>query len=116
MKNEIVIYQGKNGEIKFNADVKDETIWASETAIAKLFETTRQNVNLHVNNIIKEGELDERTRKDFLQVQKEGAREVSRSVKMYNLDMILSVGYRIKSKTATNFRIWATKTLKSYIV
>ena len=115
-KGEIVIYQNKNGNISFEAKLEDETIWLTQDMMAKLFETTVPNINMHIKNVYDEEELEQkRTIKDFLIVRKEGNRRVSRKIVHYNLDMILSVGYRIKSKTATQFRKWATATLKEYL-
>ena len=97
--------------------LRKETVWLSQKMMAELFQTTPQNITLHLKNIYTEGELQEpATCKDFLQVQKEGSRELKRIRKFYNLDAIISVGYRVKSRIATQFRIWATKTLKEYIV
>lgn len=96
--------------------MEDETIWLTQDMMAKLFETTVPNINMHIKNVYEEEELEQkRTIKDFLIVRKEGNRRVSRKIVHYNLDMILSVGYRIKSKTATQFRKWATATLKEYL-
>ncbi|TLP94176.1 cytochrome C biogenesis protein CycH, partial [Nesterenkonia salmonea] len=93
------------------------TVWLTQQQIAELFNTTQQNISMHVQHIVDEGELPaEATHKDFLLVRREGAREVSRRVTHYNLDMILSVGYRVKSGTATRFRIWATERLTDYVV
>lgn len=115
-KGEIVIYQNENGNISFEAKLEDETIWLTQDMMAKLFETTVPNINMHIKNVYDEEELEQkRTIKDFLIVRKEGNRRVSRKIVHYNLDMILSVGYRIKSKTATQFRKWATATLKEYL-
>lgn len=115
-KGEIVIYQNENGNISFEAKLEDETIWLTQDMMAKLFETTVPNINMHIKNVYEEEELEQkRTIKDFLIVRKEGNRRVSRKIVHYNLDMILSVGYRIKSKTATQFRKWATATLKEYL-
>ena len=115
-KGEIVIYKNENGNISFEAKLEDETIWLTQDMMAKLFETTSQNITMHIKNIYEEEELEQiSTCKDFLQVRKEGKREVSRKLAFYNLDMILSVGYRIKSKTATQFRKWATTVLKEYM-
>ena len=115
-KGEIVIYQNENGNISFEAKLEDETIWLTQDMMAKLFETTVPNINMHIKNVYDEEELEQkRTIKDFLIVRKEGNRRVSRKIVHYNLDMILSVGYRIKSKTATQFRKWATSTLKEYL-
>ncbi len=115
-KGEIVIYKNKNGNISFEAKLEDETIWLTQDMMAKLFETTSQNITIHIKNIYDEQELEQSsTCKDFLQVRKEGSRNVSRKLAFYNLDMILSIGYRIKSKTATQFRKWATSVLKDYM-
>ena len=115
-KGEIVIYQNENGNISFEAKLEDETIWLTQDMMAKLFETTVPNINMHIKKVYDEEELEQkRTIKDFLIVRKEGNRRVSRKIVHYNLDMILSVGYRIKSKTATQFRKWATATLKEYL-
>lgn len=97
--------------------LEGETVWLTQQQIAELFKTTQQNISMHVQHIVDEGELPaEATHKDFLLVRREGAREVSRRVTHYNLDMILSVGYRVKSGTATRFRIWATERLTDYVV
>ena len=115
--SEIVIYQSPTGKIKIDVRLEDETVWLTQKLMAELFQVKPQNITIHLKNIYKEGELDEKaTCKDFLQVQKEGSREVNRKQKFYNLDAIISVGYRIKSQVATQFRIWATKRLKEYIV
>ena len=113
---EIIIYTSEDGSISLDTKLENDTIWLTQDMMAKLFETTPQNITMHIKNIYEEKELEpDSTCKDFLQVRKEGNRNVSRKLVHYNLDMILSVGYRIKSKVATKFRIWATNTLKSYI-
>ncbi|PJC49112.1 death-on-curing protein [Candidatus Nomurabacteria bacterium CG_4_9_14_0_2_um_filter_32_10] len=115
-KNNIVIYQAKNGAIELRGDFQQETVWATQAQIAQLFEVTSQNVTLHLNNIFKDKELDIKTTcKESLQVQIEGKRKVERTIKFYNLDAIIAVGYRISSIMGTNFRIWATKTLREHI-
>lgn len=115
-KGEIVIYKNENGNISFEVKLEEETIWLTQDMMAKLFETTVPNINMHIKNVYDEEELQQsRTIKDFLIVRKEGHRNVSRKIVHYNLDMVLSVGYRIKSKTATQFRKWATSTLKEYL-
>lgn len=115
--SQILIYQSPTGAIKIDVRLDEETVWLTQKLMAELFNTTVPNINMHLKNIFDEGELEERaTCKDFLQVQKEGKCEVTRKQKFYNLDAIISVGYRIKSQVATHFRIWATKTLKEYIV
>ena len=114
---QIIIYQTENGETKLEVRLENETVWLSQKLMAALFQTTPQNITIHLKNIFEEGELIESaTCKDFLQVQKEGVRKVERNQKFYNLDAIISVGYRIKSNVATRFRQWATQHIKEYIV
>lgn len=116
MENEIIIYQTQDGKTKIDVKIEDETVWLTQAQMTELFETTKQNVSLHIKNIFEEGELNEvSTVKDFLTVQNEGTRQVSRNVKYYNLDVIISVGYRVKSLRGTQFRIWATQVLKEYL-
>ena len=116
-EKQIEIYKGTKGNIVFNIDANEETIWASIDQIAKLFDTTRRNIELHLTNIFSDEELDKnRTAKDSFVVRTEGNRQVRRQLKLYNLDAIISVGYRVNSKKATDFRIWATQTLKQYLV
>ena len=113
--DDIIIY--KDGDVKLNINVKDETIWITQSQMAKLFGCSVDNIALHLKNIYATGELDKNsTSEDFSVVQKEGKREIKRKIKHYNLDVVISVGYRVKSKIATKFRIWATKRLKEYIV
>ncbi len=115
--SQIIIYQTESGETKIDVRFQDETVWLTQKLMAELFQTTSQNVTIHLKNIFEERELDEKaTCKDFLQVQKEGTREVKRKQKFYNLDAIISVGYRIKSHVATKFRQWATQHIREYIV
>ena len=117
MENEIIIYQTQDGKTKIDVKLEDETVWLSQQQMADLYDTTKQNISLHIKNIFDEEELIENsTVKEFLTVQKEGNRNVERKVKYYNLDMIISLGYRIKSKVATNFRRWATERLKEYMI
>lgn len=114
---QFILYSTQDEDIKVNVAVKDESIWLPQAAMAKLFDVAVQNITLHLRNIYDEGELQERaTCKDFLQVQTEGVREVSRIRKFYNLDAIIAVGYRVNSKRATLFRIWATQILKEYMI
>lgn len=116
-KGEIVIYTSADGKISLDAKLENETIWLTQDMMAKLFETTPQNITMHIKNIYEDEELEQNsTCKDFLQVRNEGKRTVSRKLTHYNLDMILSVGYRIKSKTAVQFRKWATNILKEYLI
>ena len=115
-KGEIVIYTSEDGSVSLDTKLENETIWLTQDMMTKLFETTKQNISLHINNIYKDEELDKTsTVKDFLTVRKEGNRTVSRNIEYYNLDMIIAVGYRVNSKRATQFRKWATSTLKEYI-
>lgn len=116
-KGEIVIYTSADGKISLDTKLENETIWLTQDMMAKLFETTPQNITMHIKNIYDDEELEQSsTCKDFLQVRNEGKRTVSRRLTHYNLDMILSVGYRIKSKTAVQFRKWATNILKEYLI
>lgn len=115
--SQIIIYQTESGETKLDVRFQDETVWLTQKLMAELFQTTPQNITIHLKNIFEEGELEEKaTCKDFLQVQVEGKREVKRERQFYNLDAIISVGYRIKSNVATKFRQWATGQLREYIV
>ena len=114
---DIIIYQTDDGLTKIDVKIENETVWLSQQQMAELYNTTKQNISLHIKNIFDENELNENsTVKEFLTVQKEGNRNVERNVKFYNLDMIISLGYRIKSKVATNFRKWATERLKEYMI
>ena len=116
-KGEIVIYTSVDGKISLDTKLENETIWLTQDMMAKLFETTPQNITMHIKNIYEDEELEQNsTCKDFLQVRNEVKRTVSRKLTHYNLDMILSVGYRIKSKTAVQFRKWATNILKEYLI
>lgn len=116
MENEIIIYQTQDGQTKIDVRLENETVWLTQNQMAELFQTTKQNVSSHIKNIFEEGELSENsTVKDYLTVQQEGNRKVSRNVSHYNLDVIISVGYRVKSLRGTQFRIWATQVLKEYM-
>jgi len=115
--SQIIIYKTESGQTKLEVRLENETVWLTQKSMAELFQTTSQNITIHLKNIFEEGELDENpTCKDFLQVQKEGSRMVERKQRFYNLDAIISVGYRVKSHVATSFRIWATQRIKEYIV
>ncbi len=117
MKNEVVIYQTKSGAIELRTDIGKETIWATQAEMAAIFGVNSQAVTKHLKNIYKEKELLKKATCSILeQVRIEGGRKVKRSVEIYNLDAIISVGYRIGSKMGTKFRQWATKTLHSHIV
>ncbi len=112
-RSEILIYQTEDGKIKIDVRFQEETVWLSQKLMAELFQTTKQNISLHIKGIYEEGELSsEATVKQFLTVQIEGGRQVGRHVDFYNLDMIISVGYRVKSLVATRFRQWATQRLR----
>lgn len=114
---EILLYQTQDGSTRIDVRLEDETVWLTQAQMAELFQTTKQNVSLHIKNTFDEGELMERaTVKESLIVQKEGERVVSRSVACYNLDVIISVGYRVKSLRGTQFRIWATQRLREYLI
>lgn len=116
-ENNILIYTTDANQVKIDVRLTDETVWLTQPMMANLFQTTQQNISFHLQKIYDEGELDqESTHKKFLSVRTEGKRKVRRNLDFYNLDMILSIGYRIKSSTATRFRIWATNRLKEYLV
>jgi len=115
-KGEIVIYQSKDGP-KLDVLLEKETVWLTQKQMALLFDKGIPTINEHIKNIYKEGELEEKsTIRKFRIVQKEGGRLVERDIDFYNLDVIISVGYRVKSLRGTQFRIWATKTLKEHLV
>jgi len=115
-QNEIILYQPDNS-IKLEVMLENETVWLTQLQMAALFNQTKQNVSLHINNCFREQELERgSTVKDSLIVQKEGNRSVKRNIEYYNLDVIISVGYRVKSKQGTLFRIWASKVLKEYLL
>lgn len=117
MDNKVEIYQSANNNTEIRVQFDEETVWLTQKQLSELFQTTPQNITIHLKNIFEEGELDEKsTCKDFLQVQFEGKRTVGRKQKMYNLDAIISIGYRVKSSVATQFRQWATQRLKDYLV
>ena len=117
MKNEIVLFEAKDGKFSLPVQLNEETVWLTRMQMAELFGVTPQNITLHLQNVYKTGELKRAaTSKDFLLVQQEGNRSISRMVNVYNLDAIISVGYRVNSARATQFRIWATKVLKEYLV
>lgn len=116
-ENQIAIYQTPDGAIKIDVLFQDENLWLSQKLMAELFETTTQNITMHLKSVYTEKEIDEQsTCKEFLQVQKEWEREVERKTKIYSLEAIISVGYRVNSTRWTQFRTWATDKLKSYIL
>ncbi|WP_120004289.1 virulence protein RhuM/Fic/DOC family protein [Nesterenkonia muleiensis] len=115
--SEILLYASEDGVTRVDVRLEGETVWLTQPQIAEVFGTSRQNIDQHIRNVYEEGELEEQaTCKKFLQVRQEGSRQVRREIPHYNLDMILSVGYRVKSATATKFRLWATERLKEYLV
>jgi len=115
--NQIEIYQAQDGSTQISVQFEQDTVWLTQAQMAVLFETTPQNITMHLKGVFKEQELNETaTCKDFLQVRKEGKRTVKRKQLHYNLDAIISVGYRVKSARATQFRIWASQVLKDYLV
>ena len=114
---EILIYQTDDGQTNIEVKIEDDTVWLTQQQMSELFQTSRTNVVEHIKHINEEGELDEiSTCRNFRQVRKEGNREVTRQIPHYNLDMIISLGYRIKSVIATRFRQWSTKRLKEYMI
>ena len=116
-QSEIILYQSDDGRTRIEVRLENETAWLTQAGIADLFLTSPQNITLHLKNIYEEGELMESaTCKEYLQVQKEGSREVERARKFYNLEAIIAVGYRVRSPRGTQFRIWATQRLREYLV
>lgn len=114
---EVILYQRDDGMPALEVRLASETVWLTQQQIADLFQTTQQNVSLHLRNIYDEGELEQSaTHKDLLLVRREGARDVRRALAHYNLDAIISVGYRVQSRVATQFRIWATERLREYLI
>jgi len=115
--SQILIYQTEKGQTKIEVRLEEENVWLTQKSMAELYQTSLPNINIHIQNIYNEGELEPKaTIKESLIVQKEGTRTVKRSSHFYSLDMILSVGYRVKSHIATRFRQWATKRLREYII
>ena len=115
-ENNILFYQVESGGIQIEVKLEDENVWLTQTQMQELFNQTKQNISLHIRNIFNEKELDRgSTVKDSLTVQKEGTRNVNRKIEYYSLDIIISVGYRVKSQRGTQFRIWANKVLKEYL-
>jgi hypothetical protein len=114
---EIILYTTEDGQASIRLQAENGSVWLSQAALAELFQTTKQNISLHVKNILSEGELNEGTTvKDSLTVQTEGGRQVQRKISLYNLEMILAVGYRVSSPRGLQFRRWATSVLKDYLV
>jgi hypothetical protein len=117
ISKKFLIYQPEDGKTRISVRLEGDTVWLTQASMAELFQTTPQNITLHIKNIYDDGELsEEATCKDYLQVQMEGEREVERARKHYNLEMILAVGYRVRSHRGTQFRRWATERLREYLV
>lgn len=117
VQSDLILYQTEDGKIRIEVRLEDETVWMTQAAMAELYQTTPQNITLHIKNIYEEGELlEEATGKEYLQVRMEGSREVQRQLKHYNLETILAVGYRVRSHRGTQFRRWATERLTEYLV
>ena len=117
MKNEIVLYQDDNSSVKLEVRLVDETVWLTQAQIVDLFQSSKANVSEHIKHIFQTGELDKKsTVRKFRTVQTEGNRKVERTLTYYNLDVIISVGYRVNSIRGTQFRIWANKILKDYLL
>jgi hypothetical protein len=117
MSSEIVIYQSLDGVTKIDVRLENESVWLTQAQMTVLYQTTKQNISLHLKNIYNERELEEKsTVKEYLTVQVEGSREVERPIQHYNLDVIISLGYRVNSHRGTQFRIWATQRLKEYLI
>ncbi len=115
-KNKIIIYTDENGLAKIDVKLEDETLWLTQAQMCELYQTSRTNVVEHIKHIYEEGELQEAaTCRNFRQVRQEGSRMVNREIPYYNLDMIIALGYRVRSIIATRFRQWATVRLKEYI-
>ena len=115
-ENKILIYQDDNGITKVNVRFSDEDVWLTQAQLAEIYDTTQENISMHIKNIYKDAELQEdRTYKDFLLVRQEGKRNVQRNIAHYNLDIIIALGYRVQSQVATRFRRWATERLHEYI-
>jgi hypothetical protein len=116
-KGQFLVYEAEDGRVKIDVRLKDETVWLTQQLMAELFQATKQNISLHIQSVFEEEELTPgATVKKYLTVRWEGQREVKRLLDYYNLNMIISVGYRVKSHVATRFRIWATQRLREYIV
>jgi prophage maintenance system killer protein len=117
VNSQIEIFQSEDSQIQVQVRFEGDTVWLSQQQMALLFSQTKQNISLHINNCFKEGELEkDSTVKEYLTVQQEGTRKIRRKIEYYNLDIIISVGYRVKSKRGTQFRQWATQRLRDYLV
>ena len=116
MKNEIVLFSDGDVNIEVQVSPEQETVWLTQKQMSNLFGVTTDNISLHIRNILKEGELDDSTVEESSVVQLEGNRQIKRNLKLYNLDMIISVGYRVKSNRGIAFRKWANSVLKDYLM
>src|SRR5690554_6612385 len=117
MNSEVLLYQDRDGVIKVDVRLEDETVWLTQAQMCELFQKSKASISEHIKNVFEEGELDAMsTVRKFRTVQTEGTREVERNIDYYNIDVIISVGYRVKSPQGTQFRIWATQQLKEYII
>ena len=114
-KNEVLIYEDNDGLTRVDVKFIDEDVWLNQSQLAEIYKTSRENITMHISNIYKDKELPDSTCNKFLQVQKEGNRNVKRNIEHYNLDMIIALGYRVQSDVAVRFRIWATQRLHEYI-
>jgi hypothetical protein len=116
-RSQILFYQSEDGSSRIEVRLDEGTVWLTQALIADLYQNTKQNISLHIRNILDEGELDQAaTVKEYLTVQTEGSRKVQRSIDYYNLDMILAIGYRVRSHRGTQFRRWATERLREYLI
>jgi hypothetical protein len=117
LNSDIIIYQKPDGNIKIDVRLEDETVWLTQSQLCELFQKSKSTISEHINNVFEEGELEQlSTVRKFRTIQLEGNRNVERELEYYNLDLIISVGYRVKSPQGTQFRIWATQRLKEYII
>ncbi len=115
-ENKIILYKDDDGKVSVSTRFADEDVWLTQAQLAEIYQTTKQNVSQHIDNILSDGELAEnRTVKNFLTVREEGKRKVQRDITYYNLDMIIALGYRVQSPIAVRFRRWATQRLHEYI-
>ena len=116
-KGELVLYQPDDKSTQLEVRIDEETVWLTQAQMVELFSSTKQNIGMHIAHVFNEGELAATsTVKEYLTVQMEGARKIKRKVKVYNLDVIISVGYRVKSQRGTQFRIWANRILRDYLL
>ena len=116
-QSELLIYQTPDGVTKIETRLQDETVWLTQAQLCELFQKSKSSISEHIKHIFEEEELEQaRTVRKFRTVQKEGNKDVEREIEYYNLDVIISVGYRVKSHRGTQFRIWATQRLREYIV